>query len=420
MAERMWNIPTLTLATRDHRWALARKFMQDQQLDALFVYGEHEDSGAAPFNFDVWFTNSRPGTTVLFPRRGEPIHLLPFPPGAMDYLTAANNGEEMWMAAKNLRLGRSISTVAAVLDDLGLSAATIGVIGLDPCLPWHTDGIIPYRLWSGVLSEFPKATFKPVFEAFVRVILPLNEEEQAVIRYAGTIGEAMAKAMVAAARSGARESDVFAAGTFAANSRGSATPWLHICTSPTPVSWGAPDWSYKATTPKIIKAGDAICTEVFTFVGALNTQQQLAITVGEVSEEFERAAAIARQCYEIGLKAVRPGAVFGDIGRAMLKPVQDAGGWSRGPQIHSLNPLYAISGFESNLDQVQNVEKFPNISAVIPTIFEDLVLEPGMTFALEPGCGFGSHTVSLGSSVLVTDEGVIELTPYTSRLHRVD
>jgi Xaa-Pro aminopeptidase len=45
-----------------------------------------------------------------------------------------------------------------------------------------------------------------------------------------------------------------------------------------------------------------------------------------------------------------------------------------------------------------------------------MVLEPGMTFAFEPGCGFGSRIVTIGGTVIVGDDGPIELNPYTAQL----
>lgn len=414
-------VPLLTLKTRDHRWNVARKFMQDQGLDALYVHGEHEDSGAAPFNFDVWFTNSRPGNSILFPLRGDPIQLLAFPPGAMDHLEATNNGEEVWIPVQNLRLGRGLPTIAAALHEFGLSKATIGVVGLEPSLPWYTEGIIPYTLWQKVISQFPQITFKPILESFVQTILPLNDEELNVVRHAASIGNAMARAVVGSIRPGARESDVFAAGIFEANIRGGAAPMFHITSTPNPMTWGAPKWSFKPMEPKVIQTGDVVCAEIFSFFGILNTQQQLVVAVGDVHEEVLRAAEIARKCYEIGLKELRSGARFGDVGRAMLEPVRETGGWSRGPQIHSLNPLYAISGFDSNLDQISGADRYPSMTAVIPTLLDDMVIKPGMTFALEPGCGFGQHTVSLGSTVIIGQDGAIEeLTPFTAKLHKIE
>jgi len=65
-------VPMFSLAERDRRWDLARSFMDREGLDALLVFGEHEDAGPAPFCLDTWFTNDRPGAIVVFPRTGEP------------------------------------------------------------------------------------------------------------------------------------------------------------------------------------------------------------------------------------------------------------------------------------------------------------------------------------------------------------
>jgi hypothetical protein len=70
-------VPTLSTAERDRRWNLTRAFMAREDLDALLVFGEHEDAGPAQVAYDTWFTNERPGTTVVFPRDGEPIALSP-------------------------------------------------------------------------------------------------------------------------------------------------------------------------------------------------------------------------------------------------------------------------------------------------------------------------------------------------------
>jgi hypothetical protein len=124
-------VPTFSLAERDRRWELARAFMRRHGVDALLVYGEHEDAGASQFNFDTWFTNDRPGTTVLMPSDGEPIAFLPMPLYVLDRLEAARRGDDRWVSAKSIRIGRNSDELAKVLIAQGLSTSTIGVIG--PC-----------------------------------------------------------------------------------------------------------------------------------------------------------------------------------------------------------------------------------------------------------------------------------------------
>ncbi|NEB76198.1 hypothetical protein G3I40_13345 [Streptomyces sp. SID14478] len=46
--------------------------MDKQGFEALIVAGEHEDASPAPFYFDTWITNDRPGTIVVFPVRVSP------------------------------------------------------------------------------------------------------------------------------------------------------------------------------------------------------------------------------------------------------------------------------------------------------------------------------------------------------------
>ena len=101
-------VPEFSLAERERRWNLARSFMQDQNIDALLVIGEHEDAGPAPFRFDNWLTNDAPGAVVVFPRDADPV------------------------------------------SQLGLSQATIGVAGLDPYLRYLPEGSVPYGLWDGI------------------------------------------------------------------------------------------------------------------------------------------------------------------------------------------------------------------------------------------------------------------------------
>lgn len=138
-------------------------------------------------------------------------------------------------------------------------------------------------------------------------------------------------------------------------------------------------------------------------------------------KDTERAASAARASYEAGLGTIRPGVRFGDVCKAMLKPVEEAGGWVRGPQIHSLNPLYALCDIPGErFNSVPGMENYPQIRIQdAPSPLADMQLEVGMSFALEPSCGFGRHLVTVGGTVIVGEDGPMELNPFTAELKRV-
>ncbi|KAK4996105.1 hypothetical protein LTR66_004219 [Elasticomyces elasticus] len=224
--------------------------------------------------------------------------------------------------------------------------------------------------------------------------------------------------MVKAARPRVSESEVYTAGMAAAYARRTVVPWMHFYASPEAAVSGPPQWAYRPQVHRVLQNGDVILTEVFCNFGMRAMQHQLTIAIGEVHKDVERAAAIARACYKAGRRALRPKGRFGDVCTQMLKPVEEAGGWVRGPQIHWLNPLAAICGFPPGLSQLDGAERYPHVESV-PTVLGEMELEPGMTFAFEPSYGFGRHLVTVGVTVIVYGNGPIELNPYTAQLQRV-
>ncbi|KAN0115413.1 peptidase [Hyaloscypha variabilis] len=409
------TVPTFSMAERDRRWNLARTFMESQGLDAMIVFGEHEDSGPATVAFDTWFTNSRAGTTIIFPRGGEPISLLPMTTFTMDYMESSRRGDTIWIPAKNLRLYIASSTISNVLKELDLEKSTIGVVGLEGYPPWHPEGIVPFTLWNNVLTQFPDATFKPVASAFSRLIMPQSKEEIEVVRHSASIRDAMARAMVETAAVGVSESAVYAAGMSVGFSSGAIPSAMHFWSGPDPVASGWPQWGYKPQAPRTLQQGDVIYAEVFSNFGSRHTQHQVLIAVGEVHEDFKRAARVARAVYDAGLQALRPGRKFSDFVNDMLKPMEGAGGWVIGPAVHGLNPLVGLGGFPADINQVPGAEAFP-LARDYPTMYGDMILEPGMCFAFEPNYAFGRHVAHLGGTVIVGEDKPTECSPYTAQM----
>ena len=409
-------VPTFSMAERDRRWDLARGFMERAGLDALLVHGEHEDAGAAPFAYDTWFTNDRPGTTVVFPRAGDPVSLFPMEMFAKGHLESARRGEILWIPPRDVRASRDSRAVADTLHELGLRTATVGVVGLDGAPPWHPEGIMPYRLWAALLEEFPDVEFRPVGMDLARLVMPLGTEEVAAVRHSAGIGDAMVRAMVDAAAPGVPESEVYAAGMAAAHARGTTPAAMHFWTGPDPLARGLPPWSYRPQAPRVLQDGDVVSAEVFSNLGGRHTQHQVTIAVGEPHVDLLRAAGVARAAYEAALGAMRPGRTFGDVVGAIREVLEAADGWEFGPSIHALNPPIALSGFPADGGrQVSGAEAYPP-EPQHPTMNGGLVLEPGMTFALEPNYVYGRHLAYLGGTVVIGDDGPVELNPYTAQI----
>ncbi|PRX96535.1 M24 family metallopeptidase [Allonocardiopsis opalescens] len=410
-------VPTLSPAERDRRWDLARALMAREGLDALLVFGEHEDAGPAPVAYDTWFTNDRPGTTVVFPRDGEPIAHLPGPGFILDRLESSRRGHEPWIPPRNIRAFRGFAAIAATLTELGLGKGNIGVVGLGPHLPWHPEGVLPHTLWSRVLERFPDAGFRPVDLAVAVMTMRLGDEEMALVRRSAEIGDAMVRAMVDAAGPGVSEAEVYAAGMAAGYRRGTLPSAMHLSSGPNGVASGLPAWGYRAEAPRLLADGDVIYAEVFSQFGGRHTQHQVTIAVGDVHEDYWRAGEIARKSYDAGLAVLRPGRTFGEVVEAMHAPLDAHDGQMYLITVHSLNPGLVLGKGRGDISTLPGADAYPPVSGH-PTSMADLLLEPGMCFVLEPQYAFDRHLTHIGGTVIVGEDEPIALSPLTREVLR--
>ncbi|WP_345576162.1 M24 family metallopeptidase [Nonomuraea rosea] len=406
------NLPTYSLAERDRRWDLARELMDAEGVDALVVYG-----GPVEWAPDVFFTNDRPGAIVVFPRADEPVALVRSPAHIGDHLEASARGDAVWIRPENVLVAKHAHGVAEVLRAHGLGRSAIGVLGLEPCPPFHADPLMPFTLWSSVLQQFPQLTFKPMEAAFVTRTLSQSAEELAVIGHAAAIGEAMAEAMLRAVRPGVTEAAVYAAGMAESLRRGAVASGMSIASGKEFVSCGPPAWSYRPQTPRVIEDGDLVLAETFCSYGMRETRQRVAIAVGGIHPELESAAKAARASYEAGLAVLRPGRTFGEVVAAMRRPLQETGGWYAHPLVHAVNPCGAACGSGAGLGTLPETARYGLLTEQ-PTIGSDLPLSPGMTFALTPSCAYGRRLAGIGGTVVVGQNVPIELNTITTHLMR--
>jgi Xaa-Pro aminopeptidase len=385
------EVPVYSLAERDRRWALARKLMAAEGVDALIAYSGRGCTGAAGFAPDAYFSNDRPGSVVIFCRDAYPVQLVWSNLPVQAHLEVARRGGQMWIGPAGIRVGADAAGIAEVLRQHRLEQAPVGVLGPGIDATWDFGQLVRYPPWRDALAELPHVRFKPVGEGFLFGTVCQSREELAVVRYCAAAGEAAARAMAAAAAPGVTEAEVCAAGTAAAFRLG--CPASTLLWSGPGFAWGPPSWSYRPEPPRALQDGDVLLAEVTTRFGMKETRHVVAITIGDPHPDIETAAVIARASYQAGLHAAQVGNTFGDLAEAMLMPLKQAGSWHTHPLAHMLSTPEPVD--------------------------DELPLAPGMCCALGPSAVVAGHTVSVGGTVLIGEDDPIELSPFTARMHRV-
>jgi Xaa-Pro dipeptidase len=234
------------------------------------------------------------------------------------------------------------------------------------------------------------------------------------LSWSAHVGESMCQAMLEAAKPGVRENEIYAAAMHACADHAGFSTLILMGSGPEFVGWGPPAWTYRPQQPRVIQDGDIILAEVFASFGMLETQHQPAIAVGNVHPDFEIAAAAARHSYENGVKALRVGATFGDVVNAMNEPMREVDGWQVHPLVHSMNP-FGLIGVGDKLADLPEVNQYGKV-LLIPSVGLDTELKAGMVFAFEPNCAIGKKVVNLGGTVVVGEQGGIELNKNSTQL----
>lgn len=412
------NIPTFSTAERDRRWSIARRIMDEEDLEGVVIFGSREGAFPAPFAMDTYFTNDRPGAIVVFPRDGEP-RVLAFALAANDHFQAMERGEDVWIQPENFYAGAPNGMLLSLLmKEVGIGEKRIGVIGLDPYPPFYFEGAIPYSMWKKVLDAFPAATFVQLGDRFYDLTASRSDEEMEVLKWSANVGEMMSIAMRDATRPGVTEGDIYAAIVAACPRNVGFTAEILLASGKDFVSFGPPRWNYRPQASRVIEDGDIVTGEIFSSLGMLETQHEPTIAVGKVHPDYERAAEVARASYDAGLEALRPGKTFGEVVEAMQVPLTKAGGYNLHPLIHSINPFGLVCGFGEGFNRVPGTDRYA-LSAEVPTFGADIEIQAGMTFSFEPTCMFGKRYVNLGGTVVAGEDKPIELNSITTQMMRV-
>lgn len=402
------HYPTLSLAERDRRWAVARRVMDVTGVDALVVLGLRSRE-----NFDAWFTNEALGGIVVMPRSADPMYLTTGHIRVLSRHDCVGGQRERWVS--DIRVGEVARNMQEFLLQHRLVHARIGVVGLDAVFVTEPLGLAPHAIWKQVTEALPAVHFVDVSMAFANALLPRSAEELVLLRRAAAIGEVATRAFVEKAVPGARESDAYAAVMQAIYALGGnvTLPTMIMRSGPESMGWFAPEWLWMGGEPRRLERGDMIAAEIFPTYAGMESQQQLAVSIGPATPMQKMLGAVARESYEAGLQAIRPGATFSQLCERMQQPLTAAGCWNIGPLVQTVPVIY-------NSAQMLGTDKQPGLAGIpLPPAVPmtgDFEIQEGMVFAMEPNALRNKERVCIGGTVVVTADGCEELNVLANRL----
>ena len=148
-----------------------------------------------------------------------------------------------------------------------------------------------------------------------------------------------------------------------------------------------------------LQSGDLLLFDFGLSMGGYTSDITRTFAVGDVGDELHRAYDVVKRANEAGRKAARPGIEIQEVDRAARKVITDAGlgeyfthrtGHGLGLEGHE--PPFACEG-------------------------DTTILEPGMTFTVEPGVYLpGKGGVRVEDDVVITADGCESLTTFDREL----
>ncbi|HKT18809.1 MAG TPA: M24 family metallopeptidase [Stellaceae bacterium] len=396
------NPPVLSLRERDRRWAALRKLLRERGLDGAVIAGFR-----AREMYESYVSDDYNEGCVIFPLEGEPVIATWAHLRVLRALWSAERGHRLWI--EDQRVATSGQAVAEIVAEKRLAEGKLAVVGLASQAPTEIYGAIPANFWTQFAGALPKARFEDISEEFSYLMLVKSAEELAQVRYAAAAAEAACKVVAELAAPGVGEEAIMAEATAAMLRFGIGLryPMIVMNSGPATLSWGPPRWTTRGEAPRVLARGDLMQAELMPLCGNQEVQVQMTVACDPLDETNRKCERVARQCYDAGIKAMKPGMKFSELTKIMEDPLKEAGCWSYTPLLHSVGPHFLMG--RSAVNAINLKELGVRFQGTMDWRVRDAVLQEGMVFAFEPNACIDRHRVNLGGTVIVTATGCEEL-----------
>jgi Xaa-Pro dipeptidase len=280
------------------------------------------------------------------------------------------------------------------LADRGVSRGQIGVDGMT------------WPQWQAYQAALPDVQWFNGETLMQKVRLIKTRDEVALLHEASALADAVTQAAIDAVHPGVRECEVAGEAMRVLFARGGE--FAHLA-SPFVASGERMAPPTRFATDKIIRHGDIVFIDIGACWNGYFGDVGRAVICGKPSEEQKRIYTTVYEVLHAGIEQMQPGHTNEDVARAVRTKAAE-----RGLEEHFIN-LFIGHGIGISPNEP------PYIGEQTPGA-EEVVLEPGMVFAVEPLIWVpgikGGGGVRLEESVLVGEDGPMVLTraPFDERL----
>jgi len=368
------------------RYAALRDKMREHRLDVVIVPG-----GPSHWSFGggmTWLTGHWEwhaiSSYVVVPLKAEPT--LIFSMGGTHAEAVRRHVAPALADVRQSRGGRYAEVMVERIKELGIAGPRIGLVEIDPR---HKD-YLPVNQYNDLRAGLPDAEIVFTKSFIHELVVIKSEAELDCVRRAGMLCQRAMKAMVAAARPGATETDLRGAAGAAIMQGGGDVDFLII--GSTPMANPSMFFGNPRPSARKLAKGDIVIMELAAGYRGYTAQIGSPICLGEPTEMVKRFwHEITLPGYRRIVAEIKPGNPLDKV-RIAAQFFRQMGVQSRPTQIHGIDIVTAT----------------PHVFAErIEAREDDKVFKPGMVTMAEPNpiTADGLFGIFLGHTLIVTRDG---------------
>ena len=368
------------------RYAALRAKMREHKLDVVIVPG-----GPSHWSFGggmTWLTGHWEwhaiSSYVVVPLEAEPT--LIFSMGGTHAEAVRRQVAPALSDVRQSRGGRYAEVMVERIKELGLARPRIGLVEIDPR---HKD-YMPVNQYNDLHAGLPEAEIVFTRSFIHELVVIKSEAELDCVRRAGRLCQHAMEAMVAAAKPGARESDLRGAAGSAILQGGGDVDFLIIGST----SMASPAMFFGNPRPseRKLKKGDIVIMELAAGYRGYTAQIGSPICLGEPTEMVKQFwHDITLPGYRRIVAEIRPGNPIDNV-RIAAQFFRQKGMQSRPTQIHGIDIVTATPHVFAERTEARE---------------DDKIFKPGMVTMAEPNpiTADGMFGIFLGHTLIVTKDG---------------